>query len=201
MPFITEEIWRRIAPLAGVPGATLMLARWPSSDALAEDVAATAEVDWLKGVILGLRQIRGEMDISPAKKLPLLVSGATEGDREHFARHAVLLGRLAGIEPPRQLATGETAPPSASALVGQMTLQVPMQGLIDPATELARLRRKLEKNTLEITRARAKLVNPNFVNHAPADVVATERERIAQFEQTGESLARQIRIVEDLSLS
>ena len=71
-------------------------------------------------------------------------------------------------------------------------------GLIDPAEELARLRRKREKNQQEITRALAKLENPNFVNHAPPEVVATERERIAQFEKVNESLARQIAIVEGL---
>ena len=74
-----------------------------------------------------------------------------------------------------------------------------MQGLIDPAAELARLKKKQEKNQQEITRARAKLENPNFVNHAPAEVVVTERERIAQFEKVNESLARQIGIVQGLT--
>jgi valyl-tRNA synthetase len=80
-----------------------------------------------------------------------------------------------------------------------MTLLVPMQGLIDPAVELARLKKKQEKNRQEISRARAKLENPNFVNHAPPDVVTTERERIAQFEKVNESLARQIAIVQGLA--
>jgi valyl-tRNA synthetase len=119
-------------------------------------------------------------------------------DVARFASHGALLGRLAGIEPVRVLAEGETPPPSAASVVGDMTLHVPMQGLIDPAVELARLRRKQEKNQQEIARATAKLANPNFVNHAPPEVVATERERIAQFEKVNESLARQIRIVEEL---
>jgi valyl-tRNA synthetase len=152
----------------------------------------------MKGVILGLRQIRGEMDISPARRLAPLVQGATATDAAHFERHQALLGRLAGIDPVRVLAEGETAPPSAAAVVGNLTLLVPMQGLIDPAVELERLKRKQEKNQLEITRALAKLQNPNFVNHAPPEVVATERERIAQFEKVNESLARQIQIVEGL---
>ncbi|MGC4027530.1 MAG: valine--tRNA ligase [Steroidobacteraceae bacterium] len=198
MPFITEEIWLRVAPLAGRGGRTIMLAPWPASADLSSDDAASADVDWIKGVILGFRQIRGEMDISPARRLSPMVSGATSEDARQFERHAALLGRLAGIDPPQLLAAGKAAPPSASALVGAMTLLVPMQGLIEPAAELARLRRKLEKNGQEIQRARAKLENPNFVNHAPADVVATERERIAQFERTAENLARQIRIVEEL---
>jgi valyl-tRNA synthetase len=138
------------------------------------------------------------MDISPARRLAPLVQGATATDSERFGQYAALLGRLAGIDFVRLLAAGETAPPSAAAVVGSLTLLVPMQGLIEPAAELTRLRRKLEKNQQEITRALAKLENPNFVNHAPPEVVATERERIAQFEKVSQSLERQIRIVEGL---
>ena len=198
MPYITEEIWQRIAPAAGVDGRTIMLQPWPKAGEFAADPGASADVDWMKGVILGLRQIRGEMDISPARRLAPLATGATADDAARFARHEAVLGRLAGIDPVRLLAEGETAPPSASAVVGNLTLLVPMRGLIDPAAELARLKKKLEKNQQEITRANAKLGNPSFVANAPPEVVATERERIAQFEQVGEALARQIRIVQEL---
>jgi valyl-tRNA synthetase len=138
------------------------------------------------------------MDISPARRLAPLAQGASSSDTARFARYEALLGRLAGIDGVRVLAAGENPPPSAASVVGDMTLHVPMQGLIDPAVELTRLRRKQEKNQQEITRARAKLANPNFVNHAPPEVVATERERIAQFEKVNESLARQIEIVQGL---
>jgi valyl-tRNA synthetase len=198
MPFITEEIWLRVAPLAGVAGDTIMTSPWPKADSMPADAAAAQDVDWMKGVILGLRQIRGEMDISPARRLAPLVQGASRSDTERFHRYEALLGRLAGIDGVRVLAAGEAAPASASAVVGDMTLLVPMQGLIDPAVELTRLKRKQEKNQQEIARARAKLENPNFVNHAPPEVVVTERERIAQFEKVNESLARQIEIVQGL---
>jgi valyl-tRNA synthetase len=150
-------------------------------------------------VILGLRQIRGEMDISPARRLAPLAQGALDSDIERFSRYQALLGRLAGIDGVRVLTAGETAPASAAAVVGNMTLLVPMHGLIDPAAELARLRKKQEKNQQEITRAKAKLDNPSFVNHAPPEVVSTERERIAQFEKVNENLARQIAIVQGLT--
>jgi valyl-tRNA synthetase len=198
MPFITAAIWQRIAPAAGATGKTIMLAAWPRAADYTHDAAAATDVDWMKGVILGLRQIRGEMDISPAKRLSPLVQGASADDATLFNRYSALLGRLAGIDDLRVLAAGETAPPSASAVVGNMTLLVPMQGLIDPAVELARLQKKQEKNQQEIKRALAKLENPNFVNNAPPEVVATERERIAQFEKVNESLARQIEIVQGL---
>jgi valyl-tRNA synthetase len=198
MPFITEEIWQRVAPAAGRAAPTIMHAPWPVAGDYGADAAAGADVDWMKAVILGIRQIRGEMDIAPAKRLAPLAQGATADDAARFGRHAALLGRLAGIDAVRPLAAGETPPPSAAAVAGNLTLLVPMAGLIEPAAELARLRRKQEKNQQEITRARAKLDNPNFVRNAPAEVVATEKERIAQFEKVNSSLARQIEIVQGL---
>ncbi len=198
MPFITDEIWRRIAPVAGVAGESIMLTPWPDHAEFAADPSALGDVEWIKAVILGLRQIRGEMDISPARRLAPLVRDAAPADREQFTRHAALLARLAGIDAPRMLDADEVAPASASALVGNMTLLVPMQGLIDPAVELTRLTRKRDKNDQELVRARAKLTNPDFVNHAPPEVVATERERIAQFEKVNDGLARQIQIVQGL---
>ncbi|MDQ2640072.1 MAG: valine--tRNA ligase [Pseudomonadota bacterium] len=198
MPFITEEIWRRVAPVAGVTGHTIMHAPWPAAGDFAADAIAAADVDWMKAVILGIRQIRGEMDISPARRLAPLAQGAGGTDVERFTSYASLLGRLAGIDPVRVLAAGEAAPPSAAAVAGNLTLLVPMEGLIDPAAELARLRRKQEKNQQEIGKARAKLDNPNFVRNAPPEVVATEQERIAQFEKVNASLARQIEIVQGL---
>jgi valyl-tRNA synthetase len=198
MPFITEEIWLRVAPAAEAKGDTIMTAAWPDASRIPADPAAAQDVDWMKGVILALRQIRGEMDISPARRLAPLVQGAATSDIERFARYEALLGRLAGIDGIQVLAAGETAPASAAAVIGDMTLLVPMQGLIDPAVELARLKKKREKNQQEIARARTKLGNPNFVNNAPPEVVVTERERIAQFEKVDENLARQIGIVEGL---
>jgi valyl-tRNA synthetase len=198
MPFITEEIWLRVAPVAGVAGDTIMTAAWPDASRLTTDAAASADVDWMKGIILALRQIRGEMDISPARRLSPLVRNARASDIDRFARYDALLGRLAGIDGVRVLSAQETPPPSAAAVVADMTLLVPMQGLIDPAAELARLKKKREKNRQEITRASAKLENPNFVNNAPPEVVVTERERIAQFENVDASLARQIEIVQGL---
>jgi valyl-tRNA synthetase len=198
MPFLTEEIWRKIAPLTSGGGDSIMLAAWPSEEHFAADPVATEAIEWMQQIILGLRQIRGEMDISPARRLPLLVRGAAAKDRDNFQQYRSLLVRLAGIETVTLLGADDPAPPSASAVLGDITLLVPMQGLIDPAVELIRLKKRREKNQQEIARALAKLGNPNFVNHAPPEVVATERERIAQFEKVNEGLASQIQIVQGL---
>jgi len=202
MPFITEEIWQRVAPLAlakpAVP-ATVMLAPWPGAADYTADENVEAEMQWLMRVVLGVRQIRGEMDISPAKKLPLLLQHASPSDLALARRHQPLLMRLAGVEAPQALVAGAAAPPAASALVGEMTLLVPMAGLIDPAVEITRLEKRARKIQEEITRAAAKLNNENFVRSAPEAVVVQERERLAEFERTLAGLTRQLAQVRALN--
>ncbi|HEX9474483.1 MAG TPA: valine--tRNA ligase [Steroidobacteraceae bacterium] len=204
MPFITEEIWQRVAPRLPGPApaapapvpvavpASIMLAPWPSAADFASDPAAERDMHWLMQVVLGVRQIRGEMDLSPARKLPLLLQNASAADLALAQRHQALLMRLAGVETPCPLTDGARAPPSASALVGELTLLVPMAGLIDPVAELARLEKRMRKTGEEISRAQAKLGNDKFVGAAPAAVVAQERERLAEFERTRAGLERQL---------
>jgi valyl-tRNA synthetase len=196
MPFITEEIWQRVAPLAGLdgtPGRTIMTADWPSWTGApnGDDVIAEADVEWIKGFVLGIRQIRGEMDISPARKLPVLLDNAAPEDRSRIAAHGAYLSRLAGLESLQVLEAGATAPPAALAVVGGMRALVPMAGLIDPQAELARLDKRAVKLRDEIKRATAKLANESFVRNAPPEVVAQEHGRVAEFERTLASLEAQ----------
>jgi valyl-tRNA synthetase len=192
MPFITEEIWMRVAPLAGVSGETIMLAPWPQASQFPRDPDAEAQLGWLMQIVLAIRQIRGEMDIAPSQRLPLLLQHARPHELEQLQRHDKLLARLAGLDTVRALAPAETPPPSAAALVGELTLLVPMAGLIDPASELTRLDKRLQKLAQEIKRASAKLANDEFVQHAPPQVVTQERERLAEFERTRAGLERQL---------
>ena len=149
-------------------------------------------------VVLGVRQIRGEMDISPAKKLPLLLQHATANDLELAQRHQPLLMRLAGVEAPQALGPGTTPPPAAATMVGALALLVPMAGLIDPAVERARLEKRMRKLREEIARASGKLGNDSFVRSAPAAVVVQERARLADFERTLAALAQQLEQVRAL---
>jgi len=198
MPFITEEIWQRVAPLANRAGPSIMLAAWPKASDYARDAAAETEIKWLTQLVLGVRQIRGEMDISPARKLPVLLLNASANDIQLAASNAALLRRLAGLESVRALQATEAAPPSASAVIGELTLLVPMAGLIDPAAELERLGKGIKKIQQEIARARAKLDNENFVRSAPPAVVAQEQERLADFQSKLSGLERQLAQVRKL---
>jgi valyl-tRNA synthetase len=192
MPFITEEIWLRLVPLTGARAPSIMLSPWPRLADFDRDPAAEREMQWVMQFVLGLRQIRGEMDIAPSRRLPVLLQNASADDLALLSRSRALLLPLAGIDGLEVLAVGERPPPAASALVGELTLLVPMAGLIEPASELARLDKRLVKIQLELTRARTKLANDNFVRNAPTEVVDQERARLSDFERSASSLRRQI---------
>jgi len=192
MPFITEEIWQRVAPSAGTSGESIMLAAWPDASEFPTDADAEQEMHWIMQVVLAIRQIRGEMDIAPAKRLPLLLQQASDRDLALVQQHLSLLSQLAGLGSVRALRLGEAPPPAAAAMVGELTLLVPMSGLIEPQSELRRLERRVEKIEQELARARGKLANDHFVRNAPPEVVAQERQRLADFERTRHGLARHI---------
>jgi valyl-tRNA synthetase len=192
MPFITEEIWQRAAPLVGRAGPTVMLQPYPQPAEFAPDETAEREVAWLQAFILAVRQIRGEMNIAPSWRIPVLLKGASEHDKAYTERHRAYLERLAGIETLTVLEPGAPAPESATALIGELTLLVPMAGLIDVAAEIERLTRNLTKAEQELAKTRVKLSNENFVRNAPPDVVTTERERQADFERQVNSIKAQL---------
>ena len=190
MPFITEEIWQRIAPLAGKSGDSIMLQPFPQADNSRQDNQAVADIEWLKGVIVAVRNIRGEMNISPAKKIPLLFRGdSAEGQRRMNENHQ-FLSSLAKLE---SLAwfEGDKAPMSATQLVGDMEVLVPMAGLIDKNAELKRLDKELERLGKEIGRLEGKLGNEKFTAKAPAEVVAKEQEKLTEFQSNAARLQQQ----------
>jgi len=192
MPFISEEIWQLAAPLAGIKGDSVMLQPYPAAADFAPDEAAEGETAWIQGVVLAVRQIRGEMNVSPAKRIPLLLKGASTQDAAFAERHRAWLERLAGLESITLLAADAVAPQSAAALVGELTLLVPMAGIIDAQAESQRLGRLLGKAREELAKAQAKLANDNFVRGAPAQVVASERQRALDLERSAGEIAQQL---------
>ena len=179
LPFITEEIWQKVRPLAGVSGETIMRAPYPVADPGLEDPEAVAEMEWVMQVILGIRRIRGEMNIPPGKPLPVLLEQAGPQDLAWLAVSRPYLDFLARTASVTVLAPGEPAPEAAIALVGQMKVLIPLAGWIDKEAELRRLGREIAKLRQEMDRTSAKLATPAFVAKAPPAVVAKERARIA----------------------
>ncbi len=199
IPFVTEEIWEQVAERAGIDGETIMLRPYPEASDDAVDDDAVADIEWVKQFVLGIRQIRGEMDISPGKPLTVVLQHASESDRRRAADHAHLLKRVGRVEAISVLADGEQPPPAATALLGDMRLLVPMKGLIDVDAERARLEKQKEKVRAELARATGKLANENFVNNAPPAVVEQERERVLDFEKTLTQLEEQLRKLDELA--
>ena len=191
MPFITEEIWQRIKALAGKEGPTLMLQPWPVANEARIDAAAEADIAWVKDFMLGVRQIRGEMKISMAKRIDVVLANASDEDQRRLAAFEPLIAKLAKLESVRVLAASEEAPLAATALVGEMEVLVPMAGLIDKDAELARLDKELARLEGEVKRVGGKLANEGFVAKAPAEVLDKERAKLAEAEQALAKLAEQ----------
>jgi len=179
-PFISEEIWQRVRVSAGAGGETIMRAEFPRAGSVPTDPQAEPEMRWVMDFILGVRQIRGEMDIAPSRKLEVLLQNAGARDLEYLERNLPYLMRLAGVEPPRTLEAAETAPISAVAFLGNLEILVPMKGLIDPIAELERLAKQLRKAEIDLNKMEAKLGNSQFAKHAPPDIVAKDQQRLEE---------------------
>ncbi|MEJ2142442.1 MAG: valine--tRNA ligase [Gammaproteobacteria bacterium] len=192
MPYITEEIWQKVAPLAGKTGDTIMLQPYPEADSSKINESAMQEIEWVRTFIVGIRQIRSGMDIKPGKPLPVLLQNGTDNDRELSKKHRSYLESLAKIESITWLADDEEAPESATALVGEMKILIPMAGLIDKDAEAARLNKEIEKLSKDIQRVEGKLNNDNFISKAPDTVVQKERDKLAEMQKSLTGLSEQL---------
>lgn len=188
MPYITEELWQKVAPLAGVQADTIMLQPYPTTDESLIDNDVIDELSWVKSFIMGIRQIRSEMDIKPGKPLPVLLQNGNEQDNQRLQNNEPLLKSLARLESITWLQANENAPESATSLVGDMNLLIPLAGLIDKQAELSRLEKNMDKLQADADRIKGKLGNANFVDRAPEAVVNKEREKLAEAESALSSL-------------
>ena len=191
MPFITEEIWQRIAPMAGKSGPTIMLQPWPEADNSRIDAGAEGDAEWLKSLILGVRNIRGEMNVAPGKELEVMLRKASDEDIRRLTENETFLKKLAKLSSVQVLAENEEAPLAATALVGELEVLVPMAGLIDKTAELARLDKEIGRLDGEVKRIGGKLSNAGFVDQAPAAVIDKERAKLADAEQALAQLSEQ----------
>jgi valyl-tRNA synthetase len=181
IPFITEEVWQSVAPKLGIPGDSIMQQAWPDAGSIVADEAATAEIEWFKAVLSGIRRIRSEMNIAPGKTIPLLLADGDATDRARAAKFATQVAFLARVETPQWIEPGADEPAAAAAVVGSLRVLIPLAGLIDVDAEKARLAKEIGRVEGEIRKCEGKLGNAKFVANAPADVVAQERQRIADW--------------------
>ncbi|MDD1605320.1 MAG: class I tRNA ligase family protein, partial [Methylococcaceae bacterium] len=191
MPFITEEIWQRVAPLAGIEGDTIMLQAYPVCDETQIDADAITETQWLMQFILGVRRIRGEMNIAPSKPLPVLLQNGGAVDQQCLTNNRSYLQKLARLESITWLNPDEASPESAIALVGDLKILIPMAGLIDKQAELARLDKEIQRVSKELPRIEGKLSNPTFIDKAPLDVIEKEKAKLADLQSILNNLEQQ----------
>ncbi len=193
-PFITEEIWHSVAPKLGISADSISTRRYPRRDEFATgiDAASVSDIEWLKSVLGEVRRIRSEMNISPGKQIPLLFAKGSAEDRARIDRFASQIAFLARTESQRWLVEGEDEPASASAIVGDLRVLIPLAGLIDVDAEKARLGKEIKRIEGEIGKCNGKLGNATFVANAPAVVVDQERQRLADFSSTLDGLREQL---------
>ena len=186
IPFITEELWQRVAPLAGKSGPSVMLERYPKGDTSRREPQAAAKVATLKTLVNACRALRSQMQLSPAEKVPLYVEGdvATIG-AEALRPYLMALARLSDVK------FVDALPKSVAPVEVVGSFRVMLEVKIDVAAECTRIRKEITRVQGEIAKASAKLANTNFVDRAPPAVVAQERERLAAFEATLDKLKGQ----------
>ncbi|MDQ7997717.1 MAG: valine--tRNA ligase [Luteibacter sp.] len=189
IPFVTEEIWQNVRPLLGIDGETIMLRPYPEAADVEGDDAATAEVEWVKDVLTGVRRIRAEMNIAPGKVIPLLFADGDAADRARAAKFAAQIAFLGRVETPVWVEGEE--PAAAAAVIGGMRALIPLEGLIDVGAEKARLAKEIARIEGEVRKCEGKLSNANFVANAPAEVVEQERQRIADWTRQADAMREQ----------
>jgi valyl-tRNA synthetase len=186
IPFITEELWQTVAPLAGKSGTSIMLQPYPESDHDRIDMGATQRINVLKELVNACRGLRSEMNLSPAQKVPLIALG----DKTELAAFAPYLSALARLS---EVTVAEEELPQADApvaIVGNYRLMLKIE--VDRDAEKARLEKEIARIEGEMIKAQAKLANASFVDKAPAKVVEQEKERLANFGATLDKLRMQL---------
>ena len=194
MPFITDTIWQRVVPLSALKiedGASIMVQPFPEVDSAKQDDKVLADIEWVKKFIVGIRNIRGEMDISPNKPLNALLKNVSDSDALRLDAAKGFLDKLSKLESVTILTKDDTAPASATALVGEMEILIPMAGLIDKDAELARITKAMEKVEKDVSRTRGKLGNEKFVSNAPEAVIEKERAKLDEGEKALAKLKEQ----------
>jgi valyl-tRNA synthetase len=192
MPFVTEELWAKLASPDAPRDTLLILAPWPKHLGL-ENAAADAEIGWVIRLISEVRSVRSEMNVPAGAKVPLVISGANDETTARAKRHEETILRLARID---AMSFGKAPSGAVQIVLDEATLALPLAGIIDVAAESKRLKREIDKVGSEIRQLDAKLANEKFVARAPEHVVEEQRERKADAEATAARLEQALKRLE-----
>ncbi|MDR1057539.1 MAG: valine--tRNA ligase [Coxiellaceae bacterium] len=179
MPFITEEIWQKIAPKMQIKDPTIMLQKYPEFDATKIDNTASPEIEWLKKIILTIRNVRGEMNISPTKSIPLLLDKGTELDHMRVNKYQDYLKTLARLTSIAWV-KNEKIPPAISTLIDTLELHLIFSDTFNFASEITRLHKEINKLKTDIARIENKLSSQSYLSKAPQDVIAKDRTKLTE---------------------
>jgi len=199
MPFISEEIWQKVASLLNNSSKTIIHQPYPEFTETNNYPDTLLEISWLKDVITAIRNIRGEMNISPAKKIPLILNNGNQNDKKLVDQHKAALLILSKANDITWLE--DTAPASATALVNNLEILIPMADIIDKDAELKRLNKELVKFNKELNAVSSKLDNSNFIEKAPKTVVEQEKTRLHDLKKSITTLQDQISQIENIEVS
>ena len=176
MPFITEEIWMQFKPFHQNLEESIMIAEAPKHKKNLSDEEYQA-IEWLKEIVSGIRNIRGEMLIKPSVMIKAFYEGGNKTDKKRSADLTSLIKEIAGLESLEWMKEGEELPPSAVVVLENLKILIPLEGLIDPKEESQRLRKKIDKASKEHKMLSSKLENKKFTDNAPKELVQEQQER------------------------
>ena len=192
MPFITEEVWQKISTLLGKSNESIMLEPYPKFESSIIDSEAEQHIDWLKGIIIAIRNIRGEMDISPANAINVILRNGDEEDKKRLESYRPYLRKLAKLENIHWLSKSDVAPAAATQIYKELEILVPLEGLIDVEAERIRLSKEISKLESGLIAVSRKLDNEKFLLNAPALVVDKEKDKKKQIDKALSSLQSQL---------
>ena len=197
MPYITESIWQTIAPIIDKKATdSIMTAAFPTADDSLISLQTEHDMTWLQALIGAIRNIRGEMKLGNAVRLPVLLDNISDEETARLSRIENQFKSLAKVDTLTIVNAGDGAdkelPLSSSSMVGQLKVLVPMKGLIDPTAELNRLAKAQEKLIKQAESLRSKLSNESFVSKAPANVVESEKAKLAEMDTQLAEMNKQI---------
>lgn len=181
MPFISEEIWQILKPYSQKTGETIMLESYPVVNQTLIDEKVESEITWLQKIIVSIRTIRSEMNVPPSKTIRILFNKGSQLDHQLIQSNTIFLAQLVKAEKIEFLDNNQP-PPAAIAIVDQLEILIPLQGLIDKDAEIARLEKEINKLNKEREKMQNKLNSPEFINKAPKELVQRDQQRVKEIE-------------------